>query len=139
MLFSKNNNSRSSGMRSMGKRVSKKRYMMGRGQLQLPFYVKLPDGQGTYKIIDIYPDDTIARVKRVIKNTIFRASCELDLVFNNRVLDDDRTVAYYNIKKDSELELIYRRPGIIEEWLKDKVSEAFRDADLRLAQKSYKS
>ncbi len=140
MLFSKNNNSRSSRMRSMGKRVSKKRNMMGGGgggRLHLTLHVIHPDGKVNYTMIAVYPDDTIARVKYMIKNTIFRASYEVDLVFNDRVLDDDRTVAYYNIHKDSELQLIEKRPGIIAEWLSDQVRKAAHDGDERRARDRY--
>ena len=105
---------------------------MMRGGFQA--YVKLPPGNG-YEMININPDDTIAKVKDMIKKTMFCASYELDLVFNDRVLDDDRTVAYYNIKKDSQLQLIERQPGLIAEWLGDQFREAWSERDFRLASK----
>lgn len=131
MLFSINKNSRSSRMRSRGKRTSKKNNMM-RGGFQA--YVKLPPGNGD-GMININPDDTIAKVKDMIKKTMFRASFQWDLVFNDRVLDDDRTVAYYNIKKDSQLQIIERQPGFIAEWLGDQFREALREHDYQLATK----
>ena len=131
MLFSKNKSSRSLRMRLRGKRTSKKNNMM-RGGFQA--YVKLPPGNG-HGMININPDDTIAKVKDMIKKTMFRASFQWDLVFNDRVLDDDRTVAYYNINKDSQLQLIERQPGLIAEWLGDQFREAWREHDYQLASK----
>jgi hypothetical protein len=131
MLFFKNKSSRSSRVRSRGKRTSKKNNMM-RGGFQA--YVKLPPGNG-HGMINIEPDDTIAKVKDMIKKTMFRASFQWDIVFNDRVLDDDRTVAYYNIKKDSQLQIIERQPGLIAEWLGDQFREALREHDYQLATK----
>ena len=128
MLFSKNKNSRSSRMRSMRKRASKKNNMMHGG---FTAYVYLPNEDGIGKGINILPDDTIAKVKDIIKKTMFRASYELDLMFNDSVLDDKRTVAYYNIQKDSHLQLIERRRGIIAEWVHDKVREAMNESEFR--------
>ena len=133
MLFSKNKNSRSSRMRSMRKRTSKKNNMMHGG---FTAYVYLPTGDGIGKGINILPDDTIAKVKDIIKKTMFRASFEVDLVFNDSVLDDKRTVAYYNIQKDSNLQLIERQRGLISEWLHDKVREAMNESEFRRAASS---
>jgi hypothetical protein len=129
MLFSKNNNRRSSRTRSRGKRISKKKMMYG------GFIIRVSDLTGPAKKLYVNPSDSVAEVKNKVKD-LFNISDEISLnsqfsrdILPNEVrwrtsvwgsewgLDDSKSLADYDFIKDNTL-LYFRLknpPYIVEE------------------------
>ena len=61
-------------------------------------------GKETY-ILSVYPDDTIKNVKEKLSNHLYH-NYNNSLIYDNKVLEDDKTLNYYNIKEES---IIYIR------------------------------
>jgi hypothetical protein len=115
MLFSKNNNRRSSRTRSRGKRISKKKMMHG------GFIIRVSDLTGPAKNLDVKLSDSVAEVKNKVKD-LFNISDEISLnsqfarhSLPNEVrwrtsvwgseweLDDSKSLADYDFIKDNTL------------------------------------
>ena len=57
-------------------------------------------------ILDVKSSDTIINIKTKIHNKMAEVHIEhMYLVFNKNYLENDRTLAYYNVQKDSILHL----------------------------------
>ena len=63
-------------------------------------------------ILEVHPTDTIANLKKKIKDRKgFPAGEQHHLVFRGRELEDDRTVGYYSIQNNSTLNMVLPVPG----------------------------
>ena len=72
----------------------------------MKIYVKVAGGNG--KPIDIGSARTIKDVKVKIQGVCGIQPCEQQLIFCNRVLNDERTLDYYQIEKESVVHVVAR-------------------------------
>ncbi|KAL9959086.1 hypothetical protein ACROYT_G036168 [Oculina patagonica] len=61
--------------------------------------------------LEVVPEDTIQNVKRKIMDEVGIPVDQHDLTLNEITLNDDHTLNYYNIRKDSTLHLVIRQRG----------------------------
>jgi len=80
--------------------------------------VKKLGGDGKAIALAVEPKDTIASVKRKIQEKEGIPADEQRLIFSGTALEDDRTVADYNIQKESNLNLEQRPPGGMQIFVK---------------------
>jgi hypothetical protein len=83
-------------------------------------FVKTLEGNST--TIEVDPQDTIARLKELVGRLYTLTQLQIEdqggfpveyqrLIFAGKLLDDQRTVRYYNIEKESTLHLLPRIKG----------------------------
>lgn len=58
---------------------------------------------GNQIVLDVEASDTIENLKMKIEDKTGISSCQLQLVFAGKQLENDKTVADYNIQKESVL------------------------------------
>lgn len=67
--------------------------------------------QGTTITVDVDPNDTIGEVKKKIRHKENIPAEDQRLIWSGKQLDDDRTLADYNIGDQSTLHLLLRLKG----------------------------
>jgi large subunit ribosomal protein L40e len=101
MFFSKKNKTRSSRMRSEGRRTSKKRNMMRGG-----FNIFIRDALDRTISMDVESTTTIFSIKSKIQDRFYIDPSKQVLTFWPNRLADDQTVGGAGIKKDNEIRLL---------------------------------
>jgi len=82
----------------------------------MQIFVKTLDGKTIALAVE--PNDTIASVKSKIQQKEGILAVEQRLIFSGALLEDDRTIAECNISKESTLNLVQRRPGGMQIFVK---------------------
>jgi ubiquitin len=72
----------------------------------MQIFVEMPTG--TTITLEVEPADSIATVKQSIQDTQGIPAAYQILMYDGVVLDDGRTLADYNIPKESTLQLLFR-------------------------------
>ena len=108
MLFSKKYNTRSSRKRSMGKRISKKRNMIGG---DFPINVNF---QGQTITFNVHPDDWISSLAWKIEDWSKKVRAHnLDIYFNGNLLNFLTTIQYNEITHNSTIVVKEKDVGIM--------------------------
>jgi ubiquitin len=77
----------------------------------MQIFVEMPTG--TTITLEVEPADSIATVKQNIQDTQGIPVAYQILMYGGVVLDDGRTLADYNIPKESTLQLLFREIEIV--------------------------
>ena len=72
--------------------------------------MKTPTGK-TVITLDVAPNDTVMDFKRKIMDELVIPVHQQELIFDDKKLEDDRTIDYYRIQKESTLQLNLTRRG----------------------------
>ena len=108
MLFSKKYNTRSSRKRSMGKRISKKRNMIGG---DFPINVNF---QGQTITFNVHPNDWISSLAWKIEDWSKKVRAHnLDIYFNGNLLNFLTTIQYNEITHNSTIVVKEKDVGIM--------------------------
>jgi hypothetical protein len=108
MIFSKNNKTRSSRKRSRGKRIFKKRNIIGGGfSIYVICMISHHPNQNQTQIFNVNPTDTIHSLSLQIQNWCKVYAMNQDIYFNNKKLNAADTIQGAGITQNSTIQLKY--------------------------------
>jgi hypothetical protein len=77
------------------------------GKMEI-FYINL---LGQYKTIYVIKTTTIEEVKEMIEKKEGVKRCQQRLIFAGKQLEDDKTIEYYNIQRESTIHMVVNLRG----------------------------
>ena len=64
-----------------------------------------------YRTVEVEEEDTVYSVKQMISEKLGIEPVLLELLYQNEKMDDEKTMAYYNIKESSFIQLAVIKSG----------------------------